>query len=98
MSDQAHWDGRYVRDETPWETGHPSTELQRVVGEEQIAPCRAIDMGCGTGANAVWLALRGFDVVGVDFSAIAIQRAQQRAAGARIPVQFLCADILALPD
>src|SRR5262245_12427030 len=98
MSDQAHWDSRYVRADTPWETGHASTELQRVISEEQLAPCRAVDMGCGTGANAVWLAQRGFDVVGVDFSATAIERARERAAEAKIPVQFHCADILALSD
>lgn len=96
MSDAAHWDDRYRWDDTPWETGHPSTELQRVIREEQLAPCRAIDLGCGTGANVVWLAQQGFDVVGVDVSPSAVERARARAAN--VPVQFLVADLLALPD
>jgi SAM-dependent methyltransferase len=98
MSDAAHWESRYQQDNLPWETGHASTELQRVVTEEQIEPCRAIDLGCGSGANAVWLAQRGFEMVGVDFSDTAITRARQRAAEAGVSVQFLCADILAIPD
>lgn len=97
MSDQANWDSRYARADTPWETGHASTELQRVIREHGIAPGRAIDLGCGAGANAVWLAQQGFEVVGVDFSPLAIQRARERAAQANVTVQFHVADVLALP-
>ena len=57
-----------------------------------------LDCGCGTGANAVWLAQQGFDVVGVDFSPAAVERAQQRAKEAGVAVQFVAADILDLPD
>lgn len=97
MSDQANWDSRYARADTPWETGHPSAELQLVIAENGIAPCRAIDLGCGSGANAVWLAQQGFEVVGVDFSPLAIERARERAAKANVTGQFHVADVLALP-
>lgn len=98
MSDQACWDSCYDRGDTPWETGHPSTELQRVVRAEGIAPCRVIDVGCGSGPNVVWLAQQGFDVVGADFSARAIARARECAAAAKVAAQFHNADVLALPD
>jgi SAM-dependent methyltransferase len=98
MSDLARWDDRYLQSDTPWETGHPSTELQRAVQDETIPRGRAIDLGCGSGANAVWLAQQGFNVVGVDFSPTAIDRARQRATDAGVAVQFHAADVLRLPE
>jgi methyl halide transferase len=93
-----HWDTRYRTGNTPWETGHPSTELQRVITEDKIAPCPALELGCGTGGNAVWLAQRGFDVTALDISPLAIERARQRAAAAGANVRFLAADLVAGPD
>jgi methyl halide transferase len=98
MSSIDPWDERYRQGNLPWETREPSTELRRVVAEEKIAPCRAIDLGCGTGAHAVWLAQQGFDVVGVDLSPTAIERARARAASARVQARFIAADMLNLPD
>jgi SAM-dependent methyltransferase len=69
-----------------------------VIAEEKIAPCRAIDLGCGTGTNAVWLAQQGFDAVGVDFSPLAIEAARKRAAKAGVRVQFFVADLLKTKD
>jgi SAM-dependent methyltransferase len=94
MSDATHWDNRYRQDNSPWDTGHPSSELMRVVAQESIQPCRAIDLGCGTGASAVWLAQHGFDVTGVDISPLALDRARERAAAAGVQVRFLAADLL----
>jgi SAM-dependent methyltransferase len=82
----------------PWDTGRPSSELIRVLGAAQIQPCRAIELGCGTGTNAVWLAQQGFDVTGVDLVPQAIERAKKRAADAGVKVRFLAADLLKLPD
>jgi SAM-dependent methyltransferase len=98
MSDVEHWDQRYRQGESPWDTGRPSSELMRVVAEERIAPCRAIELGCGTGTNAVWLAQQGFDVVAVDLSPLAIGRAEERAKAAGVTVRFLAADVLNPPD
>ncbi len=98
MSDVEHWEQRYRTGDAPWDTGRPSSELQRVVAEEHIAPCRAIELGCGTGSNAVWLAEQGFDVTAVDLSPRAIERARQRAASAGLVVRFLPADVLQPPD
>src|SRR6516162_752409 len=97
MSDLTRWDERYAKGDTPWETGEPSSELQRVLAEIPIRPCRAIELGCGTGANAVWLAQQGFDVTAIDVSPVAVARAQERAAAAGVRARFLVADVLNPP-
>jgi SAM-dependent methyltransferase len=97
MSDAIRWDERYAKSDTPWETGQPSSELQRVVAQVPIPPCRALELGCGTGASAVWLAQQGFDVTALDLSAAAIARARQRADEAGVNVRCLVADVLNPP-
>jgi SAM-dependent methyltransferase len=97
MSEPNRWDERYQKSETPWETGQPSSELQRVLAASAIKPCRALELGCGTGASAVWLAQQGFDVTAIDLSAVAIDRARQRASEAAVRVNFLAADVLKPP-
>ena len=98
MSERERWDERYRSGTTPWDTGTPSSELMRVLGEEKIAPCRAIDLGCGTGTNTVWLAQQGFDVTGLDLSPLAIRTAEERAAAAGVKPRLLAADVLNPPD
>ena len=49
-----HWDEQYERGFVEWDTRRPATELQRIVAQQAIEPCRALDVGCGTGANALW--------------------------------------------
>ena len=95
MSEAAHWDDHYRSGQPPWETGSHSTELQRLVAKEYIAPCRVVDLGCGSGINALWLAQQGFDVTGIDVSPLAIQQAQARAVAGGVTVCFEEDDLLA---
>jgi SAM-dependent methyltransferase len=81
---------RYFR--MPWEGG-PRHELVDVVESGRIAPGRAIDLGSGTGSNAIFLAQHGFDVTGVDFVASAIERARQSAGEAGVAVRFVLDDL-----
>ncbi len=81
---------RYFR--APWDIG-PRDELVRLVENHSIPPGRAVDLGCGTGANAIFLAQHGFDVTGVDFAPAAIEKARQRANAAGVPVHFLVDDL-----
>jgi len=97
MSDVSRWNERYAKGDTPWETGQPSSELQHVIAEVPIRPCRALELGCGTGPSAVWLAQQGFDVTALDLSPLAIERARQRADAARASVHCLVADVLKPP-
>jgi methyl halide transferase len=93
------WNETY-RDPTapPWDTGFPCTQLRALVAPGIIKPCRALDLGCGTGTNVIFLAQNGFDVTGVDLSEVAIEKARQKAAAANANARFVCASILALPD
>ena len=95
MSD-IDWDAHYQSGQPPWESGEPSAELQRVIAAENIQPCPVIELGCGTGINAVWLAQQGFEVTAIDFSPLAIDKARQRAAAAGAAVRFVKDDVLHL--
>ena len=99
MSEQDHWESRYIgSDAPPWDTGRVSAELVRRIATAGIAPCRAIELGCGTGTNAVWLAQNGFDVTAVDISPTAIEQATRKSVDAGVSVRFFAADVTALPD
>lgn len=78
----------------PWEGG-PRAELVDLVTAGRIRPGRAVDLGCGTGANAVFLAAHGFDVTGVDFSPVALALARRAAAAAGVRARFVQADLTA---
>jgi SAM-dependent methyltransferase len=78
----------------PWESG-PRAELVDLVTSGRVRPGRAIDLGCGTGANALFLGAHGFDVVGVDFSPVAIRKARRRGGDGAEHVRFVCADLTA---
>jgi SAM-dependent methyltransferase len=97
MADQREfqWDERYKTGDLPWDTGKTSAELMRVIAEQKIAPCKALELGCGTGTNSIWLAQQGFDMTALDISPTAIQRAKDIAS--RVAVRFLVADVLDLP-
>lgn len=69
----------YWRKHTPWDTGVTPPELRAAVeGPEAEAPGRALDIGCGTGLNSVYLARHGWDVTGIDFAGPAIAQARSR--------------------
>jgi len=97
MKNHPAWNDSYRDGNVPWDTGRPSSELERVVTQHAIHPCRALEIGCGTGTNCVWLAQQGFEVTGVDVAPLAIEMAKERAQAAGLQAQFLTADVLALP-
>ena len=81
---------RYFK--TPWDLGARS-ELVALVDSGRIQPGRALDLGCGTGANAIYLAQHGFEVTGVDFAKAAIEKARTRAQESRVQVNFIVDDL-----
>ena len=93
MSLVAHWDRQYREGDPIWDSDRPTSELKRVVAGDRIAPCRALELGCGTGSNAVWLSRQGFDVTAIDVSPRAVERAVRRAADAGVAVRFLAGDL-----
>jgi len=88
----AEWDARYSEREGAMWSGRPNGRLQaEVVG---LPLGRALDVGCGEGADAIWLAGRGWTVTGIDISDVAISRARQAAELAGAAVEWICGAVL----
>ncbi len=96
--DKASWDDRYRSSQRVW-SGNPNPQLVTEIAD--LAPGRALDVGCGEGADAIWLARRGWDVVACDLSAVALERGAQHARetdpGAAARIDWQEADLLASP-
>ncbi|GGV06963.1 methyltransferase [Actinomadura cremea] len=87
MSDETEefWEDHYRARDRVW-SGNPNPVMVSVV--EPLAPGTALDLGCGEGADAVWLARRGWTVTAVDVSTVALDRAAAHAADAGVDVEF----------
>src|ERR1035437_2940838 len=94
MTVEDRFKGRYEAHDTPWDIGQPDFNLIQTVTKTPIKPCNAVDIGCGTGDNAIWLAQQGFTVLGIDTSAVAIERAKEKASKANANCGFLVSNIL----
>ena len=75
--DRHQWDERYSGDDLVWTSTPNQFLVSEVVG---LPPGRAVDLACGEGRNAVWLAEQGWEVTGVDFSSVGLAKAQRFAA------------------
>ncbi|MUM23214.1 class I SAM-dependent methyltransferase [Mycobacterium sp. CBMA271] len=88
----AEWDGLYAS-KAEFFSGEPNFSLMEEVRE--VPPGgKALDVGCGEGADAVWLALQGWAVTGLDVSQVALDRAAARSIHAGVQVQWVCAGLL----
>lgn len=81
-------------EEIPWNIEAPPGALVELVESGKVAPCKAIDLGCGAGNYAIYLAGKGFDVTGVDISPTAIEIAKKHARKKGVKCCFIVADIL----
>jgi SAM-dependent methyltransferase len=90
------WNALY-RGRPSWELGSADPELVRQVDERGLrGPGRAIDLGCGTGDNAIALARRGYVVTGIDLAERALSRAREKAAAAGAEIDFRLGDVTTL--
>ncbi len=80
--------------EIPWNRESPPAVLRSLVETGAIGPCRAIELGCGTGNYVIYLASRGFDATGVDLSDAAIDIATKSASAKGVSCRFVAADAL----
>lgn len=81
----------------PWERREVSAPWRRIVeGANALAPGRALDVGCGTGRDAVYLAKRGWEVTGVDGVEQALAKARERAQQEGVEVQWISGDVTEL--
>ncbi|TEU17501.1 MAG: methyltransferase domain-containing protein, partial [Anaerolineales bacterium] len=65
------FDLRYLLGRPPWDTEVTPPEVVELIEGEGLSPGRALDLGCGTGTNCIYLVRHGWEVVGVDFSLLA---------------------------
>ena len=89
--DSAGWDTRYAKGQV-W-SSEPNRFFAETVDGLHLAPGRAVDLACGEGRNAVWLAEHGWQVTAVDFSAVGVERGRAGAAERGISVDWVVADL-----
>ncbi len=80
--------------EPPWDTNQTPPELHQFI--QTHAPGKALDLGCGTGTNAITLAKNGWQVTGIDFVRKPIRMARQKAQRAGVTAQFQVGDVTRL--
>ena len=89
--DYADWDQRYAGSDQVW-SGEPNAALRHEVAS--LHPGRALDVGCGEGADAIWLASIGWGVTALDVAEVALGRARARAAEAGVSVTWIHSGLL----
>jgi len=83
----------YLLGRSPWDTEITPPEVVELIGGGELPPGRALDLGCGTGTNTIYLARHGWEAVGVDFAMLAIWRARRKAGRAGLECRFYRADV-----
>jgi ubiquinone/menaquinone biosynthesis C-methylase UbiE len=88
--DAEGWDRRYDTADYVWHVA-PNQFLPELVAD--LTPGRAVDLACGEGRNAVWLAQQGWTCTAVDFSQVGIAKAERLAADSGVTVEWVVADV-----
>jgi SAM-dependent methyltransferase len=83
----------YARDDIPWNIGSPPESIRILVDSGWVTPCDAVDLGCGAGNYAIWLASKGFNMTGLDLSSKAIDLAVELAAQKGVECRFATSDM-----
>ena len=89
--DREHWNTRYAGSDLVW-TADANRFLVAEVAD--LEPGRALDLACGEGRNAVWLAEHGWEVTAVDFSDVGLAKAARLADERGVSVEWIEADLL----
>jgi 2-polyprenyl-3-methyl-5-hydroxy-6-metoxy-1,4-benzoquinol methylase len=97
MQAKHEWEERYEQKKLPWDTGRPDSQLMQLLSRWPKCGGNVLEIGCGTGTNAVWLAEQGFQVTGMDISSNAIAVARQRAKEKGVDCTFTDGDFLVSP-
>ncbi len=90
LVDSQDWDNRYAGPDLVWGAGPNRFVVEQIGGRP---PGRAIDLATGEGRNAIWLASQGWQVTGVDFSAVGLARAEKLATDRGVTVDWVTADL-----
>lgn len=84
-----YWDSSYESGRVPWDPGPYDGHLPSIVADHGIAPCRVVDIGCGTGKSLVWLAEHGFDCTGIEIAPTALEMADELARSRGVECEWL---------
>ncbi len=94
MRRRLHFEFRYLFDRIPWDSGVSPPELLDFL--KSHPPGEALELGCGTGTNAITMAKHGWRVTAIDISARAIRRSKRRAEAAELEIDFRRGDVTRL--
>ena len=97
MTPHPSWNESYASGQLPWDTGQPEPLLVEFVTSGGVTPAPTLEIGAGTGTNSIWLAEHGFDVLGVDVSPLAVERARAKMEGRALRCRFAAFDFLTAP-
>ena len=89
------WEDAY-KTTPPWDIGRAQPAFVEIVESGELTKTTVLDVGCGTGENALYFAQNGFSVVGIDLSTRAISRAKEKADEREVNVDFRVANALSL--
>ncbi len=94
MATPKEFEERYQKGELPWDSGEHDKNLEEVIKDYSIQPCPVLELGAGTGTDAIWLTKQGFKITAMDVSPTAVDIAHKKAADAGIDIDFIHADVL----
>ncbi|MBL7205976.1 MAG: class I SAM-dependent methyltransferase [Candidatus Aenigmarchaeota archaeon] len=94
MIEKKFFDKVYENNNAPWTLEKPPKQLVELIESRKIKPCKVIDIGCGDGFYSIYLASKGFDVLGIDFSERAIKNAKENAKKVGVNIRFLVMDAM----
>ncbi len=97
MTEENRFELRYRTGDIPWEHGIPDVNLTEMVDQRPIPHGKALEVGCGNGENAIWLARQDFSVTACDISPTAIAEAQRRAEASGVRCSFHVLDFFCDP-
>jgi SAM-dependent methyltransferase len=94
MKEKTDWEKRYQENDLPWDSGMPEISLINLISSWPNGISRVLEVGCGTGTNAVWLAEQGLEVTAMDISEKAVALAEKRCAEHEVPCRLLTDNFL----
>jgi len=95
--DRKQFEEFYAKGFKPWDSGVPEPELIRLLEAGKLPGKTVLEIGCGTGTNAIELARRGYQVTAIDFVQQAIETAKQKAVSAGVAIDFRLGDATSMP-
>lgn len=96
MYKECTWDERYKagKEALPWDSGVQAPELEQYFSSLKKLPATVLEIGCGTGTNAIWMAQKGCRVIATDLSPAAIDAANDKQKSSGTSVEFQVSDII----